>query len=58
MHSYNNTCHRSIGMTSAAVNQSNQESVWQRLYGGENIGQKPKLQVGDRVQKGLHGKLE
>ena len=31
MHSYNNTCHRSIGLTPAAVNQSNQESIWQRL---------------------------
>ena len=30
--SYNNTPHRSIGMTPLRVNAKNQEKVWQRLY--------------------------
>ena len=50
LHSYNNTYHRGIGMTPYQVNLSIQKVVWQRLYGGETSGLKPKLRVGDRVR--------
>ena len=50
LHSYNSSYHRGIGMTPSQVNPSNQEVVWQRLYGGETSGLKPKLRVGDRVR--------
>ena len=45
--SYNKTYHRSIGMAPSEVNGTNQESVWQRLYGG---GGTPKFRIGDRVR--------
>ena len=47
--SYNNTFHRTIGMTPSEVNATNQEEVWQRLYGFESMGI-PKYQVGDCVR--------
>ena len=46
--SYNNTFHRTIGMALSEVNASNQEVVWQRLYGFESVGI-PKYRVGDCV---------
>ncbi len=49
--SYNNAYHRSIGRTPASVDATNQEAVWQRLYGGGDVERrKPKLRVGDRVR--------
>ena len=48
MHSYNNTHHRSIGMTPSQVNAKNQEEVWQRLYGHDGKGV-PKFRVSNRV---------
>ena len=36
--SYNKTYHRSIGMAPSEVNGTNQESVWQRIYGHEGGG--------------------
>ena len=50
--SYNNTFHRTIGMTPSEVNTTNQEDVWQRLYGFECVGI-PKYLVGDclRISK-------
>ena len=47
--SYNKTYHRSIGMAPSEVNGTNQESVWQRLYGHEGGGT-PKFRIGDRVR--------
>ena len=62
--SYNNTFHRAIGMAPSEVNATNQEEVWQRLYGHESVGI-PKYRVGDcmriskaAVQERLHGKLD
>ena len=49
MRSYNDSYHRSIGMAPSGVNSTNQEIVWQRLYGDEGGGT-PKYQVGDRVR--------
>ena len=48
MRSYNDTYHRSIGMAPSEVTSTNQETVWQRLYGHESVGT-PKFGVGDRV---------
>ena len=47
--SYNDTYRRSIGMAPSEVNSTNQETVWQRLYGHESVGT-PKFRVGDRVR--------
>ena len=47
--SYNNTFHRAIGLAPSEVNSSNQETVWQRLYGHEDVGN-PKYHVGDCVR--------
>ena len=47
--SYNNTFHRTIGMAPSEVNATNQEEVWQRLYGHESVGI-PKYRVGDCVR--------
>ena len=47
--SYNNTFHRAIGMAPCEVNATNQEEVWQRLYGHESVGI-PKYRVGDCVR--------
>ena len=52
MQSYNDTYHtyhRSIGMAPSEVTSTNQETVWQRLYGHESVGT-PKFRVGDRVR--------
>ena len=49
MWSYNNTYHRSLGMAPSNVNETNQDIVWQRLY-GRGGGGNPKFMVGDRVQ--------
>ena len=50
MRSYNDTYHRSIGMAPSEVNSTNQETVWQRLYGHESVVGTPKFRVGDRVR--------
>ena len=47
---YNNSPHRSIGMSPAEVNNENQEDVWQRLYGSERRKITHRLKVGDRVR--------
>ena len=49
MRLYNDTYHRSIGMAPSEVTSTNQETVWQRLYGHESVGT-PKFRVGDRVR--------
>ena len=49
MRSYNDPCHRSIGMVPSEATSTNQETVWQRLYGHEIVGT-PKFRVGDRVR--------
>ena len=49
MRSYNDTYHRSIGMAPSEVISTNQETVWQRLYGHESVGT-PKFRVGNRVR--------
>ena len=46
---YNKTYHRSIGMAPSEVNGTNQESVWQRLYGHEGGGT-PKFRIDDGVR--------
>ena len=48
MRSYNDTYHRSIGIAPSEVTRTNQETVWQRLYGHESVGI-PKFRFGDRV---------
>ena len=47
--SYNNTYHSSIKMTPSEVDSSNQEHVWQTLYGDIQV-RKPKLNVRDTVR--------
>ena len=47
--SYNKAYHRSIGMALLEVNATNQESVWQGLYGHEGGGT-PNFRIGDRVR--------
>ncbi|KAJ8019316.1 hypothetical protein HOLleu_42158 [Holothuria leucospilota] len=51
--SYNKSQHRSIGMAPEKVNFTNQEEVWQALYGGDFIPikseQKFKLELNDPV---------
>ena len=47
--SYNNTPHRSIGMTPLQVNPKNKEEVWQRQYGHDGKGV-PKFRVSNRVR--------
>ena len=47
--SYNDTYNRSIGMAPSSVNASNQEQVWQRLYGHDGQGV-PKYRVPDHVR--------
>ena len=52
VHAYNHSYHRSIKRTPAEVNTSNQEDVWQTLYGHplwQSRMTKP-LKVGDRVR--------
>ena len=49
LRSYNNTFHRAIGMAPSEVNETNQEEVWQRMYGHESVGT-PKYRVGDCVR--------
>ena len=46
---YNHTFHRSIGQTPASVNKTNQEQVWQSLY-GDLREKKTKLKIGDTVR--------
>ena len=49
--SYNHTFHRSIKMAPADVKPSNQEIVWQHLYGHEPLeSSPPKFKVGDQVK--------
>jgi len=50
LHSYNNTYHRSIGMTPAVVNSNNEELVGARLYPPKPKSHKLKYDVGDRVR--------
>ena len=47
--SYNKTYHRSIDIAPSEVNGTNQESVWQRLYGHEGGGT-TKFRIGDRIR--------
>ena len=49
MRSYNDAYHRSIGMAPSEVTSTNQETVWQRVYGHESVGP-PKFRVDDRVR--------
>ena len=48
MRSYNDSYHRSIGKAPSEVTSTNQETVWQRLYGHESVST-PEFRVGDRV---------
>jgi len=50
LHSYNNTYHRSIGMTPAEVNVDNEHMVRKRLYPIKLKSHKSKYEVGDRVR--------
>ena len=50
LHSYNNTYHRSIGMTPAEVNVDNEHMVRKRLYPIKPKSHKWKYEVGDRVR--------
>lgn len=48
---YNRSYHRSIQRAPADVNTTNQEDVWQTLYGHPLVlDRKPKLKAGDRVR--------
>lgn len=49
--SYNSSFHKSIGMSPKEVNESNSETVWQRLYPPDwSKTHIPKLKVGDYVR--------
>jgi len=50
MHSYNNTYHRSIGMSPAEVDTDNEDEVRARLYPPKPKSYKWKYAVGDRVR--------
>lgn len=50
VYSYNNTYHRSIGMTPTEVDASNEQLVMERLYPLKPKNLKWKLNVGDRVR--------
>ena len=50
LHSYNNTYHRSIGMSPAEVNRGNEELVRARLYPPKPKSHKWKYDVGDKVR--------
>jgi hypothetical protein len=50
VHSYNNTYHRSIGMTPAEVSIDNEDIVRKRLYGEKKRTAKWKYDVGDKVR--------
>jgi len=50
LHSYNNTYHRSIGMTPSEVNEDNEDEVRARLYPLKPKTYKWKYNVGDRVR--------
>ena len=50
LHSYNNTYHRSIGMTPVEVGRHNEEEVRVRLYPSKPKSYKWKYDVGDRVR--------
>ena len=47
--SYNDTYRRSIGMAPSEMTSTNQETVWQRLYGHVSVGT-PKFRDADRVR--------
>ena len=52
IHTYNQSCHRSIGMAPHQVAEKTVPKVWDKLY-GHRLDQKttpPKCQVGDRVR--------
>ena len=50
LHSYNNTYHRSIGMTPADVGPHNEEAVRDRIYPPKPKSHKWKYRVGDLVR--------
>ena len=50
VHSYNNTYHRSIGMTPSQVTLENQDYVRNRLFGGKRKPTKWNYDVGDKVR--------
>jgi len=50
VHSYNNTCHRSIGMSPLEVNRDNEDAVRARLYASKPKHYKWKYEVDDRVR--------
>lgn len=61
VHAYNNTYHRSIGRSPTEVNQTNEETVWQRLYAPKQKSKKqvatllktvkqPKVKAGDWIR--------
>ena len=50
LHSYNNTYHRSIGMSPAKVDTDNEDEVRARLYPLKPKSYKWKYAVGDRVR--------
>jgi len=50
MHSYNNTHHRSIGMSPAEVGVDNERAVRARLYPTKSKSHRWKYDVGDRVR--------
>ena len=47
---YNNTPHRSIGMTPNQVTDENSEKVFKRMFPDINLVVKPRLKVGDKVR--------
>ena len=53
LHSYNNTFHRSIGMTPSEVNVDNEDLVRTRLYPFKAKTQRWKYDVGDRVRMAI-----
>ena len=50
LHSFNNTYHRSIGVTPAEVNVDNEHMVCKRLYPIKPKSHKWKCEVGDRMR--------
>ena len=57
LHSYNNTYHRSTGMTPAEVDVDNEHMVRKHLYPIKPKSHKWKYEVGDRVRIAMQKRL-
>ena len=58
MREYNNSCHRSVGMTpSEAIRKENHVKVFNHLYPRRDMKEKDRLKIGDKVRISVHKTL-